>query len=120
MHEITVDESVTLSVTFKDAEGQKVDPSTPVEVSVLRPNKTIDGPFTASRVSVGAFTYPYTPPSDGLYFYRFTSTDGGVEVGSFVVERDPAPGTSPPTGVLIGQINYDFSEPDYSGTGATL
>ena len=89
MDDITVGETAILSVTFRDDQGQKVNASTPVEVTVRRPDGTIDGPFVASQQSVGVFEHPYPTPLDGLYFYKFVSADGGVETGTFVADSDP-------------------------------
>lgn len=82
-------ETITLTATFRDSQGNKTDPSTPVEVTIRRPDGTTDGPFQTNNRSTGVFAYQYTVGGkQGEYTYKFVSNDGLVEQDTFYAHED--------------------------------
>lgn len=53
---------------------------------------------------------------DGQTYYYAVQTEDTS--GNTALSNETA--VTPTSSVVVGQINYDFSQPDYSGTGATL
>lgn len=79
---IDAQETVVLTATFEDDTGTKVDPIQPVEVTITGPNGT-DGPYSASKSSVGVYEYTYDVGPPGTYYVKFTSDDGAVVQDDF-------------------------------------
>nr|BDD43976.1 hypothetical protein 33 [bacterium] len=87
---IYVGERITLKATFTDSEGTNVDPTTPVTVTVIKPDGTVDVDVdgeTASTTGTGVFTYVYTPDTQGRYQFIFESADDAIEKETFIVRR---------------------------------
>ena len=85
---ICVGERVRLSATFKRS-GQPAIPSMPVNIIVRRRAKgaETEGPWIAVAIEDHVFEHLYTPQAPGVYDWRVTTADGGIEEGSFVVEK---------------------------------
>jgi len=76
-------ETITLTATFTDDTGTKADPSTPVEVTIVRPDGEEDGPFTMSRAETGVYQYEYDVVAPYSHDYRVETADGGVAQSDF-------------------------------------
>jgi len=82
-------ETITLEATFTDDSGTATSPSTPVEITVRKPDGTVDvDSATVSEGSTGEFSYTYTTSDPGLYNYKYVSADGAIEQGTFYVYAD--------------------------------
>lgn len=82
-------ETVVLTAEFKDDSGSLTNPGTPVEVTVVGPDGTIDDAVTVSKQSTGVFEHEVdASQGDGVYRYKFVSADGAVEQGLFYANDD--------------------------------
>lgn len=82
-------ETVVLRAEFRDDSKSLTNPGTPVEVTVVGPNSTIDDGVTASNPEAGVFEHNVdASQGDGVYRYKFVSADGAVEQGSFYANDD--------------------------------
>jgi hypothetical protein len=81
-------ETITLRATFEDDSGTKADPSTPVEVTIVRPDGEEDGPFQMSKASTGVYEYEYDVVAPYSHDYRVETADGGVAQSDFTAEAD--------------------------------
>lgn len=78
------DTQVELSGTFRDTDGNLVDP-TEVTLQVRAPGGTISsytyGAAEVTRASLGVFTKAVDLDASGVYFYRFKGTGTVVVAG---------------------------------------
>jgi len=81
-------ETITLRATFTDDNGERADPSTPVEVTVVRPRGDNDGPFVMNNVATGVYEYEYDVKEPYTHEYRVETADDGVEQGEFYATAD--------------------------------
>lgn len=102
MSDYLLGEAVHLTFTI-DVDGTDTDPTT-LGLIIIKPDLTIDGPFTPAHDGTGQYHYDYVPPVAGLG-YRWIATATGtarvVTAGGFDV-YDPA--IDPPGPPLVGVV----------------
>lgn len=82
-------ERIRLIATFTNDDGTKVDPASPVEVTVKAPDGTllVDG-ANAQKIDTGEYRYIVDTTISGKYFYKFTTGSDSIEVDSFEMGPD--------------------------------
>jgi len=124
-----VGDPAVVSVTVIDA-----DTGTPVAgsvlVAVVNEDKTTEDETETITDANGQATVSLTPTGAGFHEVWAHFKEGNYEgyhlvEGLYILPKspigldDPVVSPSPPSST-VGQINFDFSEPDYSVTGATV
>jgi len=83
---IDAGETVVLTATFTDENGDTADPSTPVTVTIEGPDSTTTDPM--SKVETGVFEYEYDIQSAGVHEWKAQSQDIAIEQGTFYAQQD--------------------------------
>lgn len=71
--DILIGNIVALTGIFKNQDDENADPST-VILRIKKPDGSYEEDVTPSKTATGIYTYNYTPPTIGLYFYEFIGT----------------------------------------------
>lgn len=93
---IYVGDTVPLSVSWQNTDGDDMTPGTDVTLTTLSPTAvTATYTYSDSQVespSAGNYQYSITPDESGRWHYKWEATGTGtnkVIAGSFVVQADP-------------------------------
>lgn len=91
---IFVGEKIKLSAQFTDDSGTNTSPSTPVTITHVQEDGTVDvDEVTVSEGSTGFFEYEYTIAKKGTNHYAFESADGAIEEDQYYAYGRKAKGS---------------------------